>query len=133
MRNFAKRNPGQQGHKLHWNAPAQRRNDVWVSCISVDRVVQLFYLIKCVYERSVNIVLIVQIQWQQSRNVPYFSFWLAATGPPSEWMIPKIRRLILSRNGWSRYTSTGPQSEWMIPKKRRLVHSRNGWSRIKVN
>ncbi|KAI0237468.1 hypothetical protein LSAT2_012003 [Lamellibrachia satsuma] len=29
MRNFAKLNPGQQGHKLHWNAPAQRRNDVW--------------------------------------------------------------------------------------------------------
>ncbi|KAI0228672.1 hypothetical protein LSAT2_020864 [Lamellibrachia satsuma] len=26
MRN---RNPGQQGHMLHWNAPAQRRNDVW--------------------------------------------------------------------------------------------------------
>ena len=116
MRNFAKRNPGQQGQKLHWNAPAQRRNDVWVSCISGDRVVQLFYLIKCVYERSVHIVLIVQIQWQQSRNVPYFSFSVSCDWSTVGMDDPEK-------------TSNGPQSEWMVPNKGQLVHSWNGWSR----
>ena len=38
MRNFAQRNPGQQGDMLHRSAPAQRGNDVWVSQTSGDRV-----------------------------------------------------------------------------------------------
>ena len=38
MRNFAQRNPGQQGDMLHRSAPAQRGNDYWVSQTSGDRV-----------------------------------------------------------------------------------------------
>ena len=61
MRNFAKRNLGQQGDMLQRNAPAHRRNDVWVSCISGDWAEQIFYLINCVYEGNVHIVLAVHM------------------------------------------------------------------------